>query len=656
MRSMAGVAAATVVICCAGLPPRAADSAQWTVTSPNGELAFELRLGDGPGAATAGALSYSVSHRKSPVVNRSALGVRRDDQAFVDGLKFVEASRLAPIDDVYTAIHDKRRDVRHRANEQRFTFSNAANSRVDVIARVSNDGVAFRYHFPERDAQAHKLVEESTGFAVPAGASAWIMPHQRVTKYGPAYESLFVEVPSGTTAPTLSGWSFPALFKIAGGKAWLLITESGVDETNVASRLAAAPMDGQYRIRLPEPGEGNGVGAVEPASALPWTLPWRVLIVGDSPATIVESTLVDDLAPPPMLKDTSWIHPGRVSWSWWSDDDSPKNETALKSFVDLSAEMGWEYSLVDANWNLMDPAALQRVLVYARDKKVGILLWYNSGGPHNVVTEQPRDLMHLRDVRRAEFAKLQKWGVKGVKVDFWQSDKQDRIEQYIDLMRDAADFNLLVDFHGCTLPRGWARTYPHFMTSEAVPGAEQYKFNADYPKAAAWHNTVLAFTRNVVGGMDYTPVTFTDSKFPRITTDAHELALAVVFESGLQHFADSVQAYRGLHEQAKAFLKAVPAAWLETRWIGGEPGRLVVLARRAADGWYAGGISGLETAQTVLLDLSFLGAGSYDLTLIVDGGAPRNLTSAARRVTSQDRIPVDLLPRGGFAARLTPAP
>src|SRR4029453_8492192 len=145
----------------------------------------------------------------------------------------------------------------HPGNEQRFTFSNAPNGRVNVIVSVSNDGVAFRYDFPERDTREHKLVEESTGFAVPAGASAWIMPHQPVTKYGPAYESLFVEVPSGATAPTPSGWSFPALFKIAGGKAWLLITESGVDETNAASRLGAPPLNGKNRIRLPDPGGGK---------------------------------------------------------------------------------------------------------------------------------------------------------------------------------------------------------------------------------------------------------------------------------------------------------------------------------------------------------------------------------------------------------------
>jgi alpha-glucosidase len=208
----------------------------------------------------------------------------------------------------------------------------------------------------------------------------------------------------------------------------------------------------------------------EPASPLPWTLPWRVVIVGRTLATVFESTLVNDLSPASVVADTSWVRPGRASWSWWSDDDSPKSEAALTSFIDFGAEMGWEYSLIDANWNLMDPAALERVLARAREKHVGVLLWYNSGGPHNDVTEQPRDRMHQRDVRRKEFARLREWGIKGVKVDFWQSDKQDRIRQYLELLRDAADFQLMVDPHGCTLPRGWSRTYPHLMTMEAVAG------------------------------------------------------------------------------------------------------------------------------------------------------------------------------------------
>jgi hypothetical protein len=341
-----------------------------------------------------------------------------------------------------------------------------------------------------------------------------------------------------------------------------------------------------------------------------------------------------------------------VSWSWWSDDGSPKSEQALKAFIDFGAEMGWEYSLVDANWNLMEPAALQRVLAHGREKKVGMLLWYNSGGPHNVVTEQPRDRMHLRDVRRKEFAILREWGVKGVKVDFWQSDKQDRIQQYLDVLRDAAEFQLMVDPHGCTLPRGWARTYPHLMSMEAVQGAEQYKFNPKYPQAAAWHNTVLAFTRNVVGAMDYTPVTFSDSKFPHLTTFGHELALSVVFESGLQHFADSVQAYKAQPAEAVAFLKAVPAAWEESKLLAGEPGRLVAVARRKGSDWFLGVISGTDTAQTISLDLSEIGRGALTLEIVGDGSGPRALASSKRTVGAGEPLTVELLPRGGFVARV----
>ncbi|WP_394823604.1 glycoside hydrolase family 97 catalytic domain-containing protein [Pendulispora albinea] len=628
---------------------------QWTVSSPNDELTFDLRLGPALDGRDSGALTYTV-HREHDgkshdVLLPSPLGVRRDDQSFVDGLRFVHAGPATDAAGSYDLVHGKRRTIRQPARERVFTFANAAGARIELLVHVANDGVAFRYRFPEQDETPRKVLEEITGFHVPAGSSSWITPQQPPGRYTPAYEDLYVEQPAGTTAKTPSGWAFPALFHV--GSEWLLVSESGMTDGNAGTRLEAEAPDGQYRIRLPEAGEGRGVGATTPESKLPWTLPWRVLVTGASTSTIVESTLIEDVAPPSTVADPSWIKAGRVSWSWWSDDDSPRNEAALKSFIDLSAEMGWEYSLIDANWNLMDPAALQRILAYARDKRIGIILWYNSGGPHNDVTEQPRDRMHLRDVRRAEFAKLQQWGVKGVKVDFWQSDKPDRMQQYLDLLRDAADFKLMVDFHGSTLPRGWERTYPQLMTMEGVPGAEQYKFNPEYPGKAAWHNTVLAFTRNAVGAMDYTPVTFTDHKYPRITTDGHELALSVVFESALQHFADSVAAYRALPAPAKDFLAAVPATWEETRLLGGEPGKLVVVARRGQDGWYIGGISGLDTPQRFELDLSFVKKpGAYTLTTVQDGDVPRKLASATRQVSSADKIGIDLLARGGFVATL----
>jgi alpha-glucosidase len=626
------------------------EETRWAVESPNGELAITVSAG------AEGRLTYTVERgragARTVVLVPSALGLRREDQSFEKGLRFVSAGPETAIEEIEARLHGKRSPVRHRARQRTLTFTNAGGARLELVLRAADDGVAFRYRFPETDRNEHRVLQEGTGFRLPPGTTAWMLPQEVPDKYDPAYEDYFREVPVGTSAPTASGWSFPALFKVEGGRHWVLITEAGLDESYCGTRLATEAPEGHYRIRLPEAGEGKGVGASEPSSRLPWTMPWRVLIVG-SLATVAESTLVDDVSAPPAFKDTSWIKPGRASWSWWSDSPSPKSEAALMSFVDLAAEMGWEYSLVDANWNELPEGALRRLLAQAKAKGVRLLLWYNSGGPHNDVSEAPRDRMHTADVRRAEMARLREWGVAGVKVDFWHSDKQDRIRQYLDVLRDAAAEHLLVDFHGSTLPRGWARTWPNLVSMEGVLGAEQYKFLETFPERAPAHNTVLPYTRNVVGSMDYTPVTFTDHQYPRRTTDAHELALSVVFESGVQHFADSVAAYRALPAPARDFLKAVPAAWDDTRLLAGEPGRQAVFARRSGEDWYVGGLNGEDTAQPFALSLSFLPAGSYRLTLITDGGQPRGaLTAATRVVTASDRAAVDLLPRGGFVARL----
>ncbi len=622
---------------------------QWTVSSPDGRLGLTLvRHPDGR-------LSWRVTRGSAVVIADSPLGLRRADQAFTDGLRLVRASRVVAVDEAYEMPHGKRRHHRVRGNERTVEAANAKGARLAVVLRAHDDGVAFRYRFPETDATARTVVEEQTGFHLPAGTTAWLLPHQPVSKYSPAYEDLFQEVAAGTAAPTPSGWSFPGLFKTTEG-AWALVSEAALDETYCGARFAADAPGGLYHLRFPEPGEGSGVGEVDPTSALPWTMPWRVVIVGDSAARILESDLVNDLSPPSRVVDTSWVRPGRASWSWWSESDSPKHAEALDRFVDLAAEMGWEYSLVDANWNLMETGRIEDVLAHAREKGVGLLFWYNSGGPHNDVTEAPRDRMHLRDVGRAEMARLKGWGVRGVKVDFWHSDKQDRIRQYREVLADAADFSLMVNVHGCTIPRGWSREFPNLIGMEAVFGAEQYKFRSVFAERAAWHNTVLPFTRNVIGPMDYTPVTFTDHKYPHRTTSPHELALSVVFETPVQQLADSVASYRALPEAPRAFLRAVPTAWDETRALSGEPGRSVVVARRAGEGWWVGGLNGQEVGHSARVNLGFLGPGAWSMTLIRDGAEARVFASETRPVSARDAVEVRMAPRGGFAMRLVKAP
>jgi alpha-glucosidase len=269
--------------------------------------------------------------------------------------------------------------------------------------------------------------------------------------------------------------------------------------------------------------------------------------------------------------------------------------------------------------------------------------------------EQPRDRMFDRAIRRAEMARLAEWGVRGVKVDFFHSDKQAGIQLYLEILADAAEVGLMVNFHGCTVPRGWSRTWPNLMTMEAVPGAEQYSFDPGYPAAAPWHNTILPFTRNAVGPMDYTPVTFGHQLYPHVTTAGHELALSVVFESGLLHLADSAESYRSLPRPVRDFLSVVPAVWDETRFLAGEPGAFVVVARRQAEAWYVGGITGDE-AREIAVALAFLESGSFSQTLITDGRTGDGFDVADATVDARGELSVAMPARGGFVARLEPSP
>jgi hypothetical protein len=424
-----------------------------------------------------------------------------------------------------------------------------------------------------------------------------------------------------------------------------------VDRHYAGTRLAAEAPGGVYRVRLPDPGEGLGQGDVEPQATGAWTLPWRVIVTGGL-ATIFASTVVEDLNPP-AVGNFSWVRPGRASFGWWIDDDASKKEDVLKAFIDLAAQMGWEYSLIDANWHLAPEGVIDRVIAYAKEKKVGLWLWYNSAGPHNDVTEWgPRDRITQSAPRRAEFARLKALGIAGVKVDFWHSDKQSIIALYHDMMADAAKAGLMIAFHGATTPRGWSRTYPNLLSVEAVLCGEQYKYNERYAKDAAWHNTILPFTRNVLGSMDYLPAALSDAKYSHQTTNAHELALTVVFESGIVHFPDSAKSYNDLPPAALALLKAVPVAWDESRLLDGEPGRLAIIARRRGDEWWVGAINGQAEPATAALALSFLGEGEWTLTIVRDGGAPRQLLSESATVRALDRFNVPMLSRGGFLIRI----
>jgi hypothetical protein len=622
---------------------------QWSVDSPSGNIRFTVALAEN------NQLFYRVSlvdsGRTMPVISQSPLGILRSDADFSKGLSFVKALPVGQIDETFGMITGKTRILHNKANELKLTFRNAHNDLIELVIRACDDGVAFRYGFPEKDFNRYTVEEELTGFAPAGVGKAWMQPYDKVTQWSPAYETYYqCGIPIGTPAPSSEGWSFPALFQTT--NAWVLLTEAAVDSCYFAAHLNPLAASGIYTIRMPEEAEANGLVPQKPSSVLPWYTPWRVAIIGKDLSAIVESNLVEKLNPPAAIADTGWIKPGRASWSWWSDAASPRNFATLKKFVDLAVTMGWEYSLVDANWDLMEGGTIEQLVQYANSSNIGIWMWYNSGGAHNSVTERPRDIMSDPVKRKEEFKKLAAWGVKGVKVDFFQSDKQDIIKQYFDILKDAADNRIMVNFHGCTLPRGWNRTWPNLLSMEAVRGAECYGFDSLFTSRAPGHNATLAFTRNAVGSMDYTPVAFTNQRFPHITTYGHEMALSVVFESGILHFADRVAAYTSLPPECRSFLKNIPVVWDETRLLAGVPGEYCIMARRKGDTWYLGGINGTQDSRNWNVDLSLLGSKACDVMTITDGNSPGEFVSTISVIKAAEKLGISVLPFGGFVATL----
>jgi len=615
---------------------------EWKVYSPDHSLQINLELKDGN-------LSYKVQHSGADIIGQSKLGIESTTEKFGDGLSFVNEQKRK-INEIYTLPTGKYHVYHATANQASITFANSNKSNITVELRAFNDGVAFRYRFPD-SAKTYTLIKELTEFTIPQ-ASAWMM--QQDTE--PSYEGVFQNgIPSGTASKDSSGWAFPALFHTKDH--WLYVSESNTTGDNAAMHLQQNCDNGVYKMAFPKTNESLGKGSAYPVTKTPFATAWRLIIAGKDPGVIMQSNMVSHLAAPNALGDISWVQPGRSSWSWWSDHASSRNITTLKRFVDLSAKMKWEYSLVDANWNIPTTGGTIKDLVqYAKQNKVKLTLWYNSGGPYNNVTEQPRDVMFKPESRKQELKKLHDWGVKAIKVDFFNSDKQNTMQLYQDILKDAAKEEIMVIFHGCTVPRGWARTYPNLLAMEAVRGAENYGWSTEFAMDAAQYNTIFVFTRNVAGSMDYTPVTFSDYKdFPHTTTNTHELALSVVFESGILHFADSDSSYLSQDASVKAFLSDVPNAWDDTKYIQGEPGKEVILARRKGKNWYIAGINGENKSKNYTIELPFLySRNAFHGTIYTDGNTPREIKHRDIVQEKGNKLTVSMMPKGGFVMVLKP--
>jgi alpha-glucosidase len=625
----------------------------WHLRSPDQKIMISVSTPGNPDNLD-NRLFYRVSLRKEgkrqEVIGPSPLGLEREDGRFVENLRYLSSERRKEVTEDYRLVSGKHLDCSSVFNELLIRFQNRGGQKISLILRAYDDGVAFRYRLPDRKCHETRILRELSGFNLGEGL-AWAHPYDTVARWNPAYETYYTgPMKIGTPAPmNKNGWAFPLLFQTPG--AWILISESGLDGTYGASHLYARCDEGLYRIKFAEAEEAMGYFENTCHSKMPWETPWRFMIIGNELSEIVESDMVTDLADPSRLEHAGWIKPGRATWSWWSESDSPRDYNRLVPFIDFAADMGWEYSLVDANWNHMLNGSLEQLTEYACGKGIGLLLWYNSGGKHNDVPAGPRDLMDDRVTRRKEFERISNMGIKGIKVDFFQSDKEEIIRHYIDILEDAADYRLVVNFHGCTLPRGWRRTWPNLLSMEAVRGGESYKFDPDYPRKAPPHLATVPFARNVVGPCDYTPGGFSNSTYPHLTTYAFELALPVVIESGIMHYVDTPSKTRNLPDHVQTLLRELPVCWDETRYLAGYPGKDAVIARRKGNRWYIGGINGESREKDVNIDLNSLVPEGIEVEIFQDGRDPGQLQKS-KLVPRGNNFTAHLQPFGGFVATI----
>lgn len=619
------------------------------ISSPDKKIIVSVSL-DG-----AGKPSYSVNYNNEEVLRSSRLGLVREDGNFAEALSHISVSPIEKVNDQYRMINAKKENISYSANKRTVHLQNAGKQPMDIIFQVSNDGVAFRYFFPGSSTTIKTVTSEQTSYHFPLTAKAWLQPMQ-VAKSGweqsnPAYEEHYKQnISVGTPAPTPAGWVYPALFQ--SGNNWVLITESSLDTNYCATRLKTESPDGEYSVGFPDPREIFTGGGTLPISSLPFYSPWRIITIG-SLKTIAESTLGTDLAKPAIKGDFSFVKPGKSSWSWIMSKDDSIVYTEQIRYIDFAADMKWQYCLVDADWDgKIGYDKAKELASYANSKGVGLLVWYNSSGDWNTVKYTPKGKLLTHEDRLKEFTRLKEMGIKGVKIDFFGGDGQSVINYYIKILEDAAKVGLMINFHGATLPRGWARTYPNLVTTEAIRGFEMVTFGQADANAEANHCAMLPFTRNAFDPMDFTPMNLykIPTRVKRKTTSAFELALSVLFLSGIQHFAESPAGMTHVPDYVKEFLQYLPTHWEDVRFLSGFPGKDVVIARKSRNGWFIAGINGEEVAKTMEVDL-----GSFKpekAMLITDGKEPLSFENSPLDISKQTRQSIQVQPNGGFVILL----
>lgn len=626
---------------------------EYKISSPDNKISLTVNVGND--------IKWYATREGKEILSNSKIAMILKNGRILGENEKVRKATISKLNEIIRpVVANKKSEITDNCNILSINFT----SGFALQFRAYNDGVAYRFETSFKDEIIVK--DEISDFVFPEGSHSW---YPLETSFMSHNERTFIYSSLDTLVDKHLA-SLPALFQVNGVD--VLITESDIED--YPGMWLVGGGSGKISAtwsRFPETEKLVQDRDLFIASTKDYiaktkgtrTFPWRVFVVAPNDVKLLESDLVYKLAAPNKIEDTKWIKPGHVAWDWWNannlygvDFRAGINNDTYKYYIDFAAKNGIEYVILDEGWYPLGNVLVSvpdinvpELCSYAESKHVGIILW--------VVWKTFWDKID------EAIALYEKWGVKGVKVDFMQRDDQKVVNFYLEAAQKTAEHHLLIDFHGAYKPDGIGRTWPNALTREGVKGMENDKWSKGITPA---HDVTLPFTRMIAGPMDYTPgalVNMDKANFtPNFTrpasqgTRAHQVALYVIYESPLQMLADSPSNYMK-EQETTDFIVKIPVVWDDIIGIDGKVGEYILIARRSGKEWFAGALTNW-TARDMDLDLSFLPAGKYSMDIFQDGINADNYAGDYKRVKtsvkSGDKIKIHLAPGGGWTARISP--
>lgn len=618
------------------------------VWSPNGKVGLVSTIENGKPY-------YKVISNNEWVVNKSPLGLVSDAVDYTQYLTILSAE-TRQINETYTLPTGKKSTYVNNANELTIHLQTVGGHPFDIVFRVSDDGVAFRYVIPSQDGKSSIIIKDEASAVYPANYKYLLGQKFASKRNNPnfPYESyygkygVYGEYTDWNTAETdASDPRFNSPVMIGSGSQHILMSEAENIGTYSLSLLKAysSPTGCMMWQHAGDSYQTHKVdGKNNLTVKLPLQTPWRTLQIGDLP-TIFASTMQENLCKPTEMTDLSWLEPGVASWDWGGVDGvtyAPLTRyEADEKYADMAAKMGWKYILIDGGWSEYD---IQNTINYAHSKGLKVILWMTARLSESTSFSFENMESTLRTWKQ--------WGVEGVKIDFWEDDSRETMERMELLLKLTAKYKMNVNFHGCTRPSGLRRTYPHLFSYEGILGGEN-NFWAEAKYMTAQHNINSILTRNVIGSADFTPVDFAsiNGRLNQRYSFAQNLGLSVAYENGLLHVCESYQNL--LPYGPSVILKRVPQAWDESRLLEGAVSQYLTIARRKGNDWWLAGLT--VSARTVNVNLSqLLPAGkTYTAYIYRDGDTRNKIVVEKQTVTSASTLSLNEIENGGFLVQIS---